>query len=269
MSASSLHYQDGGSLLDQAERSIEDLRAAAGSNSKLAQMKGSHQLIIGINEVMETLAEQKEKILSTVEHSRAVHEKVKLLIEASTNLHAFFDKLNNKSILIFAKTKLQKDMRTLNIALKAQCTDLMSAVSLELLGTPAPAPTVEIKAPKPKEPEQDVQIKYNSAIHSYYGINVPKNYTVAFGGFMYSAQRNHIHSMLMVAEMYRRGHGVNQDTQICRHWLERAIALGSSAAKYQLAVLIICKVNAPSTCILWLYQVFSSFFKFCMISVSH
>jgi hypothetical protein len=210
-------------------------------------MKGSHQLIIGINEVMETIAEQRDRILSTVDHSRAVHEKVKLLTEASMNLHAFFDKLNNKSILIFAKAKLQKDMRTLNIALKAQCTDLMSAVSLELLGTPSSAPTAEIKAPKPKEPEQDVQIKYNSAVHSYYGINVPKNYTVAFGGFMYSAQRNHIPSMLMVAEMYRRGHGVNQDTQICRHWLERTVALGSPAAKYHLAVLIFCKVKCTYT----------------------
>jgi TPR repeat protein len=128
----------------------------------------------------------------------------------------------------------------------------MSAVSLELLARktdiievkPAPVPVPE---PEPKieivvDERADINKRYNEGIKSYYGIEKPRNYNIAFAEFQFAAKRDHLESIVMIGHMYKKGYGVTKNESEAISSYERAASLGSTAAKYYLSLLMISKV---------------------------
>ena len=134
--------------------------------------------------------------------------------------------------------------------LKSKCTDLMSAVSLELLtnkdlllNTPEPIPEPVVVS-APADPAADLEKTYMDGCRSFYGIDCPKNFNIAFDLFSYAAERDHLKSMVMLGEMYKRGYSAEQDENQCISWLERAASLGSASAKYHLAMKMAIQVSS-------------------------
>lgn len=242
-------HTNGEELVRRTKRKVEDLRGAAAEHNKLTLLKGSEELIRHIHEVLRDIDEQSSKILLTINTSTTVYDKLQILSDAVNDISNFFEEVKGTKFMFFAKGKLRRHMVLNYQQLKSKCTDLMSAVSLELLtnkdlilDTPEPA-VVNSVAPAPVDPYVRLEEKYMDGCRSFYGIDCPKNFNIAADLFMYAADRDHTKSMVMLAEMYKRGYSVEQDENICINWLERAASLGSSAAKYHLALKMTIQVR--------------------------
>lgn len=241
---------NGPDLVRRTKRTVEDLRGAAAEHNKLILLKGSSELISNIHEVLRDIDEQSGKILLTINSSATIYDKLKSLLDTINDISAFFEEVKGTKFMVFAKGKLKRHMVIHYQQLKSKCTDLMSAVSLELLTnkdllTPEP---VSMAAPVPVNAPIDdsalLEQKYLDGCFSFYGIDRPKNFNIAFDLFLYAAEKDHLRSMIMVAEMYSRGYSVESDENICINWLERAATLGCASAKYHLALKMVKKVSS-------------------------
>lgn len=235
-------HSNGEELVKRTKRKVEDLRGAAAEHNKLILLKGSQELIVHIHEVLRDIDEQSSKILLTINTSNTVYDKLQSLSDSINDVSTFFEEVKGTKFMFFAKGKLKRHMVLHYQQLKSKCTDLMSAVSLELLtnkdlilDTPEPAPKPVEPAPSPT-PAVNVEEKYMEGCRRFYGIDCPKNFNIAFDLFSYAAERDHTKSMVMLGEMYKRGYSVDADENKCINWLEQAASMGSAAAKYHLAM---------------------------------
>lgn len=207
-----------------------------------------------IHEILRDIDAQSDKILLTVKSSRQVYDKLKSLYDSVSDVAAFFEKVKNTKVMFLAKGKLKREMIRHYQALKAKCTDMMSAVSLELLTNqslhpPPPAPIIiERAAPAPaapvviEKPVEPLEERYLKGCKWYYGIERPKNFNRAYEHFIYCAEHDHLASVTMVALMHKHGYGTELSDRDCVEWLKRGIALGSASAKYLLAVGLVTKL---------------------------
>lgn len=240
-------HSNGEELVKRTKRKVEDLRGAAADHNKLILLKGSQEMVMHIHEVLRDIDEQSPKILLTIHSSNTVYDKLQSLSDAINEIATFFEEVKGTKFMFFAKGKLKRHMVLHYQQLKSKCTDLMSAVSLELLTNKdlildTPEPIVEAPAPSPVDPHAKLEEKYMDGCRSFYGIDCPKNFNIAFDLFSYAAERDHTKSMVMLADMYKRGYSVDQDESRCINWLEKAATMGSSSAKYYLALKIAIQV---------------------------
>lgn len=241
-------HSNGEDLVRRTKRTVEDLRGAAAEHNKLILLKGSQDMIMHIHEVLRDIDEQSDKILLTIRVSNTIYDKLQSLLDAINAISEFFEEVKGTKFMFFAKGKLKRHMVIHYQTLKAKCTDLMSAVSLELLTNKdiiltTPEPVVQTPSPAPVvDPSQILEEKYMDGCRSFYGIDCPKNFNIAYDLFLYAAEKDHTKSMVMLAEMYKRGYSIQQDEHICITWLEKAASLGSAAAKYHLAMKMAAQV---------------------------
>jgi TPR repeat protein len=243
-------HSNGDDLVRRTKRTVEDLRGAANEHHKLTLLKGSQDLVSNIHEVLRDIDEQSGKILVTIRVSTTIYNKLQSLLDAVNEVSVFFEEIKGTKFMFFAKGKLKRHMVIHYQTLKAKCTDLMSAVSLELLtnkdiilDTPEPVAVSPPKPAKVEDPYVRLEEQYMDGCRSFYGIDCPKNFNIAFDCFLYAAEKDHLKSMVMLAEMYQRGYSVSQDENVCIKWLEQAASMGSSAAKYHLAMKMTAQVS--------------------------
>lgn len=248
-------------LIERTKRAAEDLRGSANDITKLWMLKGSEELMDNIHEVLRDIEEQSHRIQLTIKTSRPVYDKLKNLSDSINDTSIFFEKVKNTKVMFISKGKLKREMIRLHQALKAKCTDLMSAVSLVLLSNqslqaaPAPVPSISksvtvAAAPttvieyrdRPPDPKLKINEMYDEGCRWYYGINRPKNFILAHDEFIKAAEHKHAESVTMIALMFKNGHGVDKDYSKFKHWLKRGVESNIPSSKYHYALILITKV---------------------------
>jgi hypothetical protein len=220
----------------------KEVRQAADVQSKLPLLKSSQELITKIDEILVDVEEQAHRIEETMVTSSTVFGNLKSLCHSIQEVHEFFTILNETKIMFFAKSKLNKRLLLLQQNLRQKCTQLLTSVSLELFKIQ------ELAATKIPEVKQEVKVNKDVLTECleghkfYYGIFTQINYERAFKHYIYAAERGNLDAMVAIGDMYCNGQGIAQDSQSASAWYQRAHEMGSGAAKYRLAMIILNEV---------------------------
>ena len=241
---------------------ITEIRELCDTNLKLQQLKNNKEMIEKLDEVLKEIDLQYNKITLTI-HSEMVYLHLKGLRVNIEKIYSFFNDLNQTRVMFFAQGRLRKQMIVLYNNLRQSCTQLMAAVSLELL-------TIKRKEDEEKEKEIRKQLlassqppvpiprspspipidnSLNDLLHElyeghkfFYGINKFKNYLRAFKHYHFAAERGQVDAMIMIGIIYQNGYGTEKNLKKAIEWYKHAEELGSSAAKYFLAFLLLDEV---------------------------
>jgi hypothetical protein len=230
-------------LLNITRTLVREIREITDEQTKLQKLKGNEEMTEKLDEVLREVECQFDKIAATVQTSDMVFMHLKGLRQSIQNIYEFYVEVANTNFMIFAKGRLRKRMVVLYNSIRHSCTQLMASVSLELLTKKE----VKIAAapPPPPPPEvtfSDLDQELLEGHQFFYAINRSRNYTRAFKHYVFAAERGHIDSMISVSAMFLDGLGVDKNEEKGIAWLERAKTLGSAAASYRLAMIILDKV---------------------------
>jgi TPR repeat protein len=206
-------------------------------NKKLQTIKGSDELLRRIGEVLNEVEEQYTKILITMKTSKSVMENLLLLKDAMKDIQDFYTVVK-LSWMVLTKSKLKLRMQNHYQTLRSRCTQLLTAVSLELL-TDKPVFTEET-------PVASSEL-YRQGLNYFYGLcGKPKNYIWAFEKFVHGSELGDSECMIMTGKCYLHGYGIEANSSIGLKWFEKAANLGSICphAKTEIALQIIEKLKA-------------------------
>lgn len=223
---------------------ITEIRELSDNNIKLTKLKNNEELIIKLDEVLNEIDLQYDKIILTIKTSELVYTHLKSLRIIIEKIYFFFNDLSKIRIMFFAKNKLRKQMILLYNNLRHSCTQLMACVSLELLTIKNNENNdIPVTSSLPTElPDKDLIIELLEGHKFFYGINKFKNYIRAFKHYVYAAERGQLDAMIMVAKIYQNGYGIEKDLNKAIAWYKRAEEFGSPASKYYLAFLLLDEV---------------------------
>lgn len=233
-------------LLRMTSELMGEVRIESSRQLKLPKIEGSSELLAKLDEILSEIETQFERIAGTIHTSDMVHAGVLSLCKSIQEVHKFFKKLSGTNFLMFKKKGLKKELALLNNNLRHRSTQITAALSLELLNSRAqpPAPT------KVEAEDTNLESRYRKGEQFFYGINGDKNYTLAFEHFLYAAERHHVKSMSMVADIYSNGLGLRADDAIAFRWLLKAEDMGCIVGKYKLGLFLINEVGVSSFIIL-------------------
>jgi TPR repeat protein len=223
-------------LIEEVKTLAVKLRMEGQENKKLSIIKGSNELIRRIDEVFSEIEEQYSKIVATMKTSKSVVENLRLLKAAMKDIEGFYAALKN-AWMFLSKSKLTLRMQNHYQTLRGRCTQLLTAVSLELLsGRSAPAAE--------ETPVLGSEL-YHTGLYYFHGLHgKPKNYIFAFEKFVQGAEMGDGECMVMTANCYLHGFGVEENDTIGWKWLEKAANYGKCPhAKTEFAHQIILKLK--------------------------
>ncbi len=219
-------------LIEATKSLATELRLTAQDHKKLAGIKGNDELIHRIDEVLVEIEEQSGKLVLVCQVP-AIQRDIQFLRVALVEIQEFFEAVNKASIFN-SKHKMRLRMQNLYQSLRARCTQLMTAVSLELLT----AKPIEEKVPK-----ISAEI-YKLGLYSFFGVaGRSKNFTLAFEKFTEAAEYGEVDAMVMLAKCYLDGQGIESSLAMATHWLERAAVSGAAHAKTELADIILLRLK--------------------------
>mmetsp|Transcript_19348 Transcript_19348/g.36065 ORF Transcript_19348/g.36065 Transcript_19348/m.36065 type:complete len:890 (-) Transcript_19348:227-2896(-) len=230
---------DRNELLELTRELMSEVRADAARQLKLPKIDRSTDLLSKLDEILGEIETEFDRIAQTIQTSSMVHHGVVSLCKSVQKVHKFFETLNATSFLIFKKKSLNKELALLNNDLRHQSTQITSALSLELLKREV---TPQVTVARPPE-DTNLESRYQKGEQFYYGINVDRNYTLAFEHFLYAAERRHAKSMSMVADIYSNGLGLKADPAIAFRWLLKAEEMGCIIGKYKLGMFLINEIK--------------------------
>jgi len=214
-------------LIEEIKVLAVQLRTDGHENKKLLTIKGSEELLKRIDEILQELEEQYQKIILAMKTSHSVIDNLFLLKTSMIEIDEFYNAVT-AAWMFTSKSRLKLRMQNHYQTLRARCTQLLTAVSLELLTS------------KPVEIEQTPVIAselYHNGIYYFYGLhNRPKNYIYAFEKFIQGAELQDAHCLYMAGICYLSGYGVDEDRNHGLHLLERSANIGGCpAAKTEIA----------------------------------
>lgn len=227
-------------LLERTRDLMGEVRSEAARQLTLPKIGGSSELLAKLDEILSEIQDEFDRIADTILGSDMLHNAVVSLCKSIQQVHKFFEILSGTSLLFFRKKGLKKQLALLNNDLRHRSTQITAALSLELLKREARPPVVASSTPE----DTDLDSRYRKGEQFFYGINVDRNYTLAFEHFLYAAERHHVKSMSMVAEFYTNGLGLRADDAIAFRWLLKAEELGCIVGKYKLGMFLIDEVNS-------------------------
>eukprot|EP00981_Chlorochromonas_danica_P009472 scaffold2708_cov158-Ochromonas_danica.AAC.20 len=218
---------------DEARELIEKTKVLAGEirllgqeNKKIEKIKGNEELMLRIDEVLVEIEEQSDKLLS-VSASPAVQRDLLALQKSLEEVKDFFSVVSRASMFA-SRQKLKLRMQNVYQSLRARCTQLMTAVSLELL---TKKPQEEVIVLQASHEAYQRGLAFAFALHGK-----PQSLSLAFENFVQAAEGDHAEAMVMVAKCYREGQGVEKSLNMALHWLNKAIqSEGLAHAKTLLA----------------------------------
>jgi hypothetical protein len=226
-------------LLQLTSDLVSEIRIDSVRQLKLPKIEGSNELLSKLDEILSEIETQFERIADTIHTSDMVYNGVLSLCKTVQKVHDFFKKLSSTNFLIFKKKGLKKELALLNNDLRHRSTQITAALSLELLnGREAPPIPTKIAAD-----DTDLDARYRKGEQFFYGINGDRNYTLAFEHFLFAAERHHMKSMSMVADIYSNGLGLQADNDIAFRWLLKAQDMGCVVGKYKLGLFLINEVS--------------------------
>jgi TPR repeat protein len=223
-------------LIEEVKTLAVKLRMEGQENKKLSIIKGSNELIRRIDEVFSEIEEQYSKIITAMKTSKSVVENLRLLKAAMKDIEGFYAALKS-AWMFLSKSKLTLRMQNHYQTLRGRCTQLLTAVSLELLsGRNAPAAE--------ETPVLGSEL-YHTGLYYFHGLHgKPKNYIFAFEKFVQGAEMGDGECMVMTANCYLHGYGVEENDTIGWKWLEKAANYGKCPhAKTEFAHQIILKLK--------------------------
>lgn len=231
-------------MIEKTKALASEIRALGQENKKIEKIKGNEELMLRIDEVLVEIEEQSEKLLS-VSNSPAVQRDLFALQNALEEVKDFFSVVSRASMFA-SRQKLKLRMQNVYQSLRARCTQLMTAVSLELLT---------------KKPQEELRVL--QASHEAYlrGLSFafalqgkPLSLSLAFENFVQAAEGDHAEAMVMVAKCYREGQGVEKSLNMALHWLNKAIMCeGLAHAKTLLAQIQLDELRRKRADIVTLY----------------
>ena len=226
---------DRNDLLKTTKELIQEVRQSAAVQLKLPKIDGSSELISKLDEILNEVEEEFDRIAATIHSSDLVHTSVVSLCKTVQKVNEFFTTLNSTKLLVFKKKGLKKKLALLNNDLRHRSTQITASLSLELLNGRNSTIVDEFE-------DVDLESRYRKGENFLYGIGGEKNYTLAFEHFKFAAERNHLKSMSMVADIYSNGWGLKADGSIACRWLVKAVEMGCIVAKYKLGLFLINEV---------------------------
>jgi hypothetical protein len=229
---------DRNEMLKLTSELMSEVRAESSRQLKLPKIDGSGELLSKLDEILSEIETQFERIADTIHTSDMVHAGVLSLCKSVQKVHEFFKKLSGTNFLMFKKKALKKELALLNNDLRHRSTQITAALSLELLNSRVQTPVQTNTVAE----DTDLDSRYRKGEQFYYGINGDKNYTLAFEHFLYAAERHHMKSMSMVADIYSYGLGLRADDAIAFRWLLKAEDMGCVVGKYKLGLFLINEV---------------------------
>ena len=176
-------------LIERVQGLAKVLRVTAADNKKLASLKGNEELIHRIDEVLLEIEEQADKIMA-VSASAAVMRDLTTLQSTMMEVKDFFELVNHAS-MFSSKHKMKLRMQNIYQSLRSRCTQLMTAVSLELLT---------------KKPDDDAKPKlgaelYLLGLNYYFGLaGKPRNFALAFEKFLEASELGDPEAMILLAK---------------------------------------------------------------------
>jgi hypothetical protein len=227
---------DGVQLINDTKELAVKLIESAQEHTKLGSIKGSDELILKLDELLNEFREQTDKIEETIKTSRTVFHNLKSLHVTMVDVKQYFEDVNNSRTLMFSKSKFKRQIQLLYQTLRSKCTQLMTSVSLVLLSG---KPVEE----KPSAPNSEL---YTLGLNYYFGLaGRPKNYTRSFEKFIQAAEQGDADAMCMVSKCYLNQQGVEADPEAGLEWLVRAINTGRGCnyAKNELAMIIVDRLK--------------------------
>ena len=218
-------------------------RELADEQDNLQRLKGNEELIEKLDEVLQEIHSQFDKISSTVQASTMVYTHLRSLCENIHKIYEFFGVLKKTKVFIFRRTRLRKDMTLLYNNLRHSCTQLMAAVSLELLGLDNLDSPRQVLQSKELIAKDSISDETREGHQFFYGINRSVNYTMALQFYRQAAARDDPDGMAMVALCYHQGFGVEKDIDLACEWLDKTLSHNHALGKYMLGVVYINKVR--------------------------
>ncbi len=205
-------------LIEQIKDIAKQLRASGQESAKLAKIKGNEEMFRRLDEVMIEIDEQSNKVLIAMKTSKSVLQDANLLYQAMVNINEYFQTVN-KAHFFTSKHKLKLNMQNHYQTLRARLTQLLTAVSLELL-TAKPHDDDDCLKKNPHIASE----LYTTGLHYFYGqAGKPMNYTFAFEKFSESAEYGDINAMIMLSKCYLNAWGCEDNEKVAWKWLERAV----------------------------------------------
>lgn len=231
------HEEDaeyGKQLIVETKSLARELRLIARDHKKLSQIKGNDELIHRIKEVFLEIEEQSDKLIVTCSQSKSVQRSFKALLSSLQEIKEFFDAVNS-AWMFTSKNRMRLKMQNHYQTLRARCTQLMTAVSLELLTSPPEPP-----------PQRTISELYLAGIHYFYAVGgKAKNYTLAFEKFNEAAERDDPDGMFMTGKCYLEGKGVDANEHLALQYLYQAANSGYCPhAKTEIAQHLIKKLKS-------------------------
>lgn len=230
-------------LLATTKDLIVEIRELADEQANLQRLKGNEEMTEKLDEVLQEIHSQFDKIAATLQSSTMVFTHLKSLCENVQKIHEFFGVLKTTKMFIFRKTKLRKEMTLLYNNIRHSCTQLMASVSLELLGySGSPdtknSPIVDDIGNTPESVNSELRRGHKY----FYGINRSPNYSLAFQSYKLSADRGNLDGIAMLAHCYYHGYGTDKDEDLAIEWLEKTLDSNHALGKYLLGVILLNQV---------------------------
>jgi hypothetical protein len=230
-------------LLATTKDLIVEIRELADEQVNLQRLQGNEEMTEKLDEVLQEIHSQFDKIASTLQSSTMVFTHLKSLCENVQKIHEFFGVLKATKLFIFRKTRLRKEMTLLYNNLRHSCTQLMASVSLELLGN-----AESRSVPQNEDPLDSRAGSVNSELrkgHKYfYGINKSPNYTLAFQSYKIAADKGNLDGISMLALFYYNGYGTEKDENMAIELLEKTLDDNHALGKYFLGVILMNQVRS-------------------------
>jgi hypothetical protein len=214
------------------ETFVEELRA---KNPQLKEGSKEHVIFSGlshlmtkIDDVADELKGNETKVLEAMSNG-AVSTNASNFQQTVLEFAEFFKGFSSWVYFKF-KGAVKKKLQLINLIFSSRWNHFMTSVCLN----------VNLKLP----PMSGGTSPYYEEGNKYlFGIDVPRNYNLAYANFLEGAESGDVPSMESVAQCYRQGWGVDCDIDAAQKWLQRAITQGSSAAKCSLALLLLAEVQ--------------------------
>jgi TPR repeat protein len=231
--------EEGRALIEDIKGLAVRLRTSGQDNKKFQTLKGYQELLNRFDEILAELQGQYSKILQAMSTApKTIIENVYKLKLSMNEIEDFYSDVG-ASWMFLSKSRLKIRMQNHYQSLRARLTQLMTAVSLELLSG---------QKPPPEEPISTSEL-YRTGLYYFYGIhNKPKNYVFAFEHFIRGAEYGDEEAMFMTAKCYLAGYGIEENFHLGLKWLEKAANSGHCPhAKTEIAVKVVerLKENNP------------------------